>query len=78
MLKVGFGIALLLSLLLAGVKWLIPSVPLEVVISPYAILIALIALEMVLKILYELFKMVVKLAAFFLILYVLYLIIGIL
>ena len=78
MLKVGFGIALLLSLLLAGVKWLIPSVPLEVVISPYAILIALIALEMVLKILFELFKMIAKLAAFFLILYVLYLIIGIL
>jgi|GEM_PF-3947827 hypothetical protein len=78
MLKVGFGVALLSSLLLAGLKWLIPSIPLEVVISPFAILVVLIAIEMVLQILFELFKMVAKLAAFMLLIYMLYLLIGIL
>jgi hypothetical protein len=78
MLKAGFGIALLFFLLLAGVKWLIPSVPIEIVISPFAIIIGLVVLEMVLQILFELFKMVAKLAAFFIILYVLYLLMGIL
>jgi hypothetical protein len=69
MFKAAFGIALIMMLLLSLFKWLIPQLSLSVVVSPLLILSAIVIIIWVIEILFEVFKVILNLAAIAIIIY---------
>jgi len=69
MLKAAFGITVVCSVLLALARWIFPTIPLIIVLSPYAILATFVVLGWILEALFELFKVLMNLGVIILIIY---------
>ena len=69
MFKVAFGIAVVFSVLLALVRWLLPAIPLLIVLSPFAVLATFVIIGWILEALFELFKALINLGVVILIIY---------
>ena len=69
MFKAAFGIAVVFSVLLALVRWLLPAIPLLIVLSPFAVLATFVIIGWILEALFELFKALINLGVVILIIY---------
>jgi hypothetical protein len=67
--KFAFGFVVVCSVLLALVRWLFPTIPYYIVLSPFAILATVVVLGWILEALFELFKVLMNLGVIFLIIY---------
>ena len=69
MYKAAFGIAVVCSVLLALVRWLFPTIPFYIVLSPFAALATFIVIGWILEALFELFKVLMNIGVVILIIY---------